>query len=70
MIAWSAAPEWAQYHTVNANGAAYWWESEPLWDGSRWSGLHHRPGHDRTQRCAVDGGTPGTLTKRPEQEGI
>ena len=69
MIDWSAAPEWAQYHAVDANRVARWWESKPRWDGHQWvhwAGLADPYSRDRSERCAVDGGTPGTLTKRPD----
>lgn len=68
MIDWSTAPNWAKYHSVDSNGAAYWWESKPEWDGKRWVGWPHPRCAERTMRCAVDGGTPGTLIQWPGVE--
>lgn len=36
-VDWNEAPEWANYHAVDADGEAWWYENEPRLLMSCWS---------------------------------
>ena len=62
---WSQAPEWAEWHSIDAIEIGSWWEFEPQLDGEMWDRYRSRcQSYMTTLPLGIDWRT--TLRERPK----